>query len=182
MCHMVKANTWRELDVKPLCWGLWNVCAQRYLYIAYSMDGGEREVIIYLWWHFFVEYYAPNPFNLKLQINNLSAMEVNIVRPFVGRALQAFYKHDSPDLIPDQDRVSDRRPQVANNATRVCSFLSWIFIPCFFYCLREEQLVFCLCPWFYLLVDVISISNCGKVVCKSITVEYYIQWTKSFMI
>lgn len=59
-------------------------------------------------------------------------MEVNIVRPFVGRALQAFYKHDSPDLIPDQDRVSDRRPQVANNATRVCSFLSWIFISCFF--------------------------------------------------
>lgn len=58
-----------------------------------------------------------------LQIKNLSAMEVNIVRPFIGRALQAFYKHDSPDLIPDPERVSDRRPQAANNnAPRVCLF------------------------------------------------------------
>lgn len=48
-------------------------------------------------------------------------MEVNIVRPFVGRALQAFYKHDSPELIPDQERVLDRRPQVVSNATRVRS-------------------------------------------------------------
>ncbi|XP_059458671.1 DNA replication complex GINS protein PSF2 isoform X1 [Corylus avellana] len=55
---------------------------------------------------------------LALKINNLSAMEVNIVRPFIGRALQAFYKHDSPELIPDQERISDRRPQVANNAAR----------------------------------------------------------------
>jgi GINS complex subunit 2 len=47
-------------------------------------------------------------------------MEVNIVRPFIGRALQAFYKHDSPDLIPDPERVSDRRPQAAPNAPRVC--------------------------------------------------------------
>jgi len=46
-------------------------------------------------------------------------MEVNIVRPFIGRALQAFYKHDSPELIPDPERVSDRRPQVVNNAPRV---------------------------------------------------------------
>lgn len=53
-------------------------------------------------------------------------MEVNIVRPFIGRALQAFYKHDSPELIPDQERISDRRPQVANNAARVCScFISF---------------------------------------------------------
>lgn len=57
-----------------------------------------------------------------LQIKNLSAMEVNIVRPFIGRALQAFYKHDSSDLIPDPERVSDRRPQVAHNAPRVCLF------------------------------------------------------------
>lgn len=57
-----------------------------------------------------------------LQIKNLSAMEVNIVRPFIGRALQAFYKHDSPELIPDPERVSDRRPQVVNNAPRVCLF------------------------------------------------------------
>lgn len=57
-----------------------------------------------------------------LQIKNLSAMEVNIVRPFIGRALQAFYKHDSSDLIPDPERVSDRRQQVAHNAPRVCLF------------------------------------------------------------
>lgn len=53
-----------------------------------------------------------------VKIKNLSAMEVNIVRPFIGRALQAFYKHDSSDLIPDPERVSDRRQQVAHNAPR----------------------------------------------------------------
>lgn len=62
-----------------------------------------------------------------LQIKNLSAMEVNIVRPFIGRALQAFYKHDSPELIPDPERVSDRRPQVINNAPRVCLIYMEIF-------------------------------------------------------
>ncbi|XP_019438685.1 PREDICTED: DNA replication complex GINS protein PSF2 isoform X2 [Lupinus angustifolius] len=55
---------------------------------------------------------------IAVKIKNLSAMEVNIVRPFIGRALQAFYKHDSPDLIPDPERVSDSRPQVVNNAPR----------------------------------------------------------------
>ena len=59
-----------------------------------------------------------------MQIKNLSAMEVNIVRPFIGRALQAFYKHDSPDLNPDPERVSDRRPQVVRNAPRVCLIYS----------------------------------------------------------
>lgn len=54
-------------------------------------------------------------------------MEVNIVRPFIGRALQAFYKHDSPELIPDPERVSDRRPQVINNAPRVCLISMEIF-------------------------------------------------------
>ncbi|PON95598.1 DNA replication complex GINS protein Psf [Trema orientale] len=42
-----------------------------------------------------------------VRIKNLSAMEVNIVRPFVGRALQAFYKHGSPDLIPNPERMSN---------------------------------------------------------------------------
>ncbi|XP_014490995.1 DNA replication complex GINS protein PSF2 [Vigna radiata var. radiata] len=55
---------------------------------------------------------------IAVKIKNLSAMEVNIVRPFIGRALQAFYTHDSPELIPDPERVSDRRPQVVNNAPR----------------------------------------------------------------
>ncbi|BAT84966.1 hypothetical protein LR48_Vigan03g196200 [Vigna angularis] len=55
---------------------------------------------------------------IAVKIKNLSAMEVNIVRPFIGRALQAFYTHDSPELIPDPERVSDRRPQAVNNAPR----------------------------------------------------------------
>ncbi|XP_038698913.1 DNA replication complex GINS protein PSF2-like [Tripterygium wilfordii] len=46
---------------------------------------------------------------------NLSAMEVNIVRTFVGRALQAFYKHANQELMPDMDRTSDRQPQTAND-------------------------------------------------------------------
>lgn len=61
-----------------------------------------------------------------LQIKNLSAMEVNIVRPFIRRALQAFCKHDSSELIPDPERVSDRRPQVVNNAPRVC--IVWLML------------------------------------------------------
>ena len=30
-------------------------------------------------------------------------MEVNIVRPFMVRTLQAFYKHDSPQMVPQAD-------------------------------------------------------------------------------
>lgn len=64
-----------------------------------------------------------------LQIAHLSAMEVNVVRPFVVRALQAFFKHDNPVLMGDLDTVSDGQPQVTrqrqvpNNAQRVCSCL-----------------------------------------------------------
>ncbi|KAJ7962127.1 DNA replication complex GINS protein PSF2 [Quillaja saponaria] len=61
---------------------------------------------------------AFNGRTVAVKIKNLSAMEVNIVRPFIGRALQAFYKHDSPELIPDPERVSDRRQQVATTAPR----------------------------------------------------------------
>ncbi|KAL4295953.1 hypothetical protein GQ457_12G031810 [Hibiscus cannabinus] len=56
-----------------------------------------------------------------VKIPNLSAMEVNIIRPFVGRALQAFYKHDNPEKIPDVDRPSSAQTRVANNEPRVCS-------------------------------------------------------------
>lgn len=63
-----------------------------------------------------------------LQIKNLSAMEVNIVRPFIRRALQAFCKHDSPELIPEPERVADKRPQVVNNAPRVCSHFCYMLI------------------------------------------------------
>ncbi|XP_021295973.1 DNA replication complex GINS protein PSF2 [Herrania umbratica] len=53
-----------------------------------------------------------------VKIPNLSAMEVNIIRPFVGRALQAFYKHDNPEKIPDVDRASSGQTRVANNEPR----------------------------------------------------------------
>ncbi|KAI3942385.1 hypothetical protein MKW92_031076 [Papaver armeniacum] len=43
-----------------------------------------------------------------VKLKNLSAMEVNIVRPFFVRALQAFYKHDSPQMIPQPDTASTR--------------------------------------------------------------------------
>ncbi|KAF4378436.1 hypothetical protein CsatB_026484 [Cannabis sativa] len=57
-----------------------------------------------------------------VRIKNLSAMEVNIVRPFVGRALQAFYKHGSPDLIPNPERMSNsnrfQQPAPADHGQR----------------------------------------------------------------
>ncbi|KAK0591614.1 hypothetical protein LWI29_004865 [Acer saccharum] len=48
----------------------------------------------------------------SLNISHLSAMEVNVVRPFVVRSLQAFYKHDNPVVMADLDSASDRQPQV----------------------------------------------------------------------
>ncbi|KAK7256189.1 hypothetical protein RIF29_29627 [Crotalaria pallida] len=70
---------------------------------------------------------AFNGRTIAVKIKNLSAMEVNIVRPFIGRALQAFYKHDSPELIPDPEKVSDTRPQVVNNAPREWVFMHLVF-------------------------------------------------------
>ncbi|XP_043701119.1 DNA replication complex GINS protein PSF2 isoform X2 [Telopea speciosissima] len=53
-----------------------------------------------------------------VKLKNLSAMEVNIVRPFVVRTLQAFYKHDSPQMIQHPDRMANRQPQVADRGPR----------------------------------------------------------------
>ncbi|XP_072960863.1 DNA replication complex GINS protein PSF2 [Typha angustifolia] len=53
-----------------------------------------------------------------VKLKNLSAMEVNIVRPFMVRTLQAFYKHDSPEMTQQEDFVGSRRPQVADRAPR----------------------------------------------------------------
>ncbi|XP_031259638.1 DNA replication complex GINS protein PSF2-like isoform X1 [Pistacia vera] len=58
-----------------------------------------------------------------VKIAHLSAMEVNVVRPFVVRSLQAFYKHDNPVVTADLDSMSNRQPQVRqpqvpNNARR----------------------------------------------------------------
>lgn len=41
-----------------------------------------------------------------VKLKNLSAMEVNLVRPFIVRALQTFYKHDTGD-----EQVSDANTQ-----------------------------------------------------------------------
>lgn len=57
-----------------------------------------------------------------LQLKNLSAMEVNIVRPFMVRALQAFYKHDSPEMIQQPRTIGSRRPHVADRGPRVSWF------------------------------------------------------------
>ncbi|MCL7041962.1 hypothetical protein MKW94_006858 [Papaver nudicaule] len=52
-----------------------------------------------------------------VKLKNLSAMEVNIVRPFFVRALQAFYKHGDPQMILQPDtasrptNVGDRGPR-----------------------------------------------------------------------
>lgn len=53
-------------------------------------------------------------------------MEVNIVRPFVARALQSFHKLDS--LLPDTDSMPNNQPQEADRAAkgRVCAYLSFI--------------------------------------------------------
>lgn len=50
-------------------------------------------------------------------------MEVNIVRPFVARALQSFQKLDS--LLPETDSMPNNQPQEADKASkgRVCSYL-----------------------------------------------------------
>ncbi|XP_010252459.1 PREDICTED: DNA replication complex GINS protein PSF2 [Nelumbo nucifera] len=53
-----------------------------------------------------------------VKLKNLSAMEVNIVRPFVVRTLQAFYKHDSPQMIQHPDTAANRPPQVADRGPR----------------------------------------------------------------
>uniref|UniRef100_A0A5B7AEY6 DNA replication complex GINS protein PSF2 n=1 Tax=Davidia involucrata TaxID=16924 RepID=A0A5B7AEY6_DAVIN len=53
-----------------------------------------------------------------LKLKNLSAMEVNIVRPFVVRALQTFYKLDSPEMIQESDRRANRRPQAADHGPK----------------------------------------------------------------
>lgn len=69
---------------------------------------------------FYYESVYSKAHGFALQIKNLSAMEVNIVRPFVGRALQAFYKHGSPDLVPNPETVPNRWQQPADPGQKVC--------------------------------------------------------------
>ncbi|KAF3527842.1 hypothetical protein DY000_02043327, partial [Brassica cretica] len=50
---------------------------------------------------------------------NCLYIAVNLVRPFVRRALEAFYKHDKPEAYADRDtRSSSRQPREANNEPR----------------------------------------------------------------
>lgn len=46
-------------------------------------------------------------------------MEVNIVRPFMVRTLQAFYKHDSPQMIQQADNTGSRPTPVTDRGPRV---------------------------------------------------------------
>jgi len=67
-------------------------------------------------------------------------MEVNIVRPFVIRALEAFYKHDKPEADVDRDTRSSRQQRETNNEPRVRLFslhTSHSIFPPFF--LRQIQ-------------------------------------------
>ena len=53
----------------------------------------------------------------------MSAMEVNVIRAFSGRALQAFYKHDNEQQTPDTDRMLDKQPQIPTDRPKVWHFL-----------------------------------------------------------
>lgn len=76
----------------------------------------------------------------------MSAMEVNIIRAFAGRALQVFYKHENEHLMPDTDRTQDKQPQKPNDKPRVCSCLScyFFFISSFMLLLREQRNCYCI--------------------------------------
>ncbi|KAL0388142.1 UNVERIFIED_CONTAM: DNA replication complex GINS protein PSF2 [Sesamum radiatum] len=54
-----------------------------------------------------------------LRLKNLSAMEANIVRPFVTRALETFYKLSSSEMIQESDHIPNRQPQATNRGPRV---------------------------------------------------------------
>lgn len=53
-----------------------------------------------------------------VKLKNLSVMEVNIVRPFIARTLQAFYTHDSPEMIQQPSTTSSRRVPVTDRGPR----------------------------------------------------------------
>ncbi|KAK6154994.1 hypothetical protein DH2020_009242 [Rehmannia glutinosa] len=59
-----------------------------------------------------------------LRLKNLSAMEANIVRPFITRALETFYKLSSSEMIQDSDHVPNRQAQATNRGPRFSSVAS----------------------------------------------------------
>ena len=70
-------------------------------------------------------------------MENVSAMEVNLVRPFARRALEAFYKHDKPEVVADRNTRSSRQPREANDEPRVKPFTLPTHFP-FFSLLRKK--------------------------------------------
>lgn len=68
---------------------------------------------------------------LSLQLKNLSAMEANIVRPFVTSAMQTFYKLSSPEMIQDSDSISNRQPQTTDRGPRVSTFSYFLIVVLF---------------------------------------------------
>ncbi|GJS29575.1 hypothetical protein Tco_0490195 [Tanacetum coccineum] len=55
---------------------------------------------------------------------NLSAMEVNVIRPFVTGGLETFYKLGNPEMIQETERPEHRRPQAADRGPRVSFYLN----------------------------------------------------------
>ncbi|KAH0673435.1 hypothetical protein KY284_024522 [Solanum tuberosum] len=49
-----------------------------------------------------------------LRLKNLSAMEANIVRPFVTKALQTFHKLNTTEAIPESGSIPNRQRQAVN--------------------------------------------------------------------
>lgn len=80
-------------------------------------------------------------------------MEVNLVRPFVIRALEAFYKHDKPERDADRDARSSsssssrQPPREANNEPRVKSIHSLPHV--LFFVFRFKRTDINLNPLFY---------------------------------
>ncbi|KAJ7563681.1 hypothetical protein O6H91_03G120600 [Diphasiastrum complanatum] len=53
-----------------------------------------------------------------VKLKNLSAMEVNLIRPFIVKALESFYKHDSEDLVKQVDSERDSQLAAADRLPR----------------------------------------------------------------
>ncbi|KAF6152194.1 hypothetical protein GIB67_019416 [Kingdonia uniflora] len=54
-----------------------------------------------------------------VKLKNVSAMEMNIVRPFLVRTLQSFYKLDSPQMIHNPVTTAYRQAQAADRGPRL---------------------------------------------------------------
>ncbi|KAH0943836.1 hypothetical protein HID58_003473 [Brassica napus] len=95
---------------------------------------------------------------------NVSAMEVNLVRLFVRRALEEFYKHDKTEADADADtRRSSRQPREANNEPRTSKATLRSFE---IFCANS-----CGAPW-ELRTSTVSTSVSSYLPCFSCSVTY----------